>query len=134
LNKHLLKQSGNVARQLRKLNLRAKTITLKLKHTDFKQVTRSTTLDVPIQSSDRIFVEASQLLADYPLTKQVRLIGVGVSGMVSSEVPIQLELFDQTQYKNKHWEKLDQTLDTIAHKFGKNAVRRASLGKKKPTS
>ena len=132
LDKHLLKQSGNVAKQLRKLDVRAKTITLKLKHADFKQVTRSTTLTVPIQSSDKIFLEVSRLLAEYPLKKQVRLIGVGVSGLISAELPIQLSLFDETQKRDGHWEKLDQTLDTITHKFGKNAIKRASLSKKKP--
>jgi DNA polymerase-4 len=131
LDKHLLKQSGNVAKQLRKMDMRAKTITLKLKHADFKQVTRSTTLHIPVQSSDRIFLEASRLLTEYPLRKQVRLIGVGVSGLVSREVPVQLGLFDKTLKKRDHWEKLDLTLDTITHKFGKNAIRRASLNKKK---
>lgn len=132
LDKYLLKHSEDVAKQLRKLDVRAKTITLKLKHADFKQATRSTTLTVPIQSSDKIFLEASRLLAGYPLKKQVRLIGVGVSGLVSTELPIQLSLFDETKKKDDHWEKVDRTLDTITQKFGKNAIRRASLSKKKP--
>ena len=132
LEKYLLKHSEDVAKQLRKLDMRTKTITLKLKHADFKQVTRSTTLTVPIQSSDKIFLEVSRLLAEYPLKKQVRLIGVGVSGLISAELPIQLSLFDETQKRDGHWEKLDQTLDTITHKFGKNAIKRASLSKKKP--
>jgi DNA polymerase-4 len=132
LDKTLLKHSEDVAKQLRKLDMRAKTITLKLKHADFKQVTRSTTLTVPVQTSDKIFLEASRLLAEYPLKKQVRLIGVGVSGLVSAEMPIQLSLFDEPQKKDGHWEKVDRTLDTITQKFGKNAIRRASLSKKKP--
>jgi DNA polymerase-4 len=132
LDKYLLKHSEDVAKQLRKLDMRAKTITLKLKHGDFKQVTRSATLTVPIQSSDKIFLEASRLLAGYPLQKQVRLIGVGVSGLISRELPVQLSLFDETKKKDDHWEKLDRTLDTITHKFGKNVVKRASLSKKKP--
>ena len=133
LDKYLLQQSADVAGQLRKLDMRAKTIILKLKHADFKQVTRSTTLAVPTQSSDKIYLEASRLLAGYPLTKQVRLVGVGVSGLVSAELPIQLSLFDETKKKKDHWEKVDQTVDTITHKFGKNAIRRASLSKRKST-
>ncbi len=130
LDKYLLKHSQDVAKQLRKLGMRAKTIVLKLKHADFKQVTRNTTLTVPTQSSDKIFLEASLLLDGYPLKRQVRLIGVGVSGLVSVELPVQLSLFDETQKKDDHWEKLDRTLDTITHKFGKNAIKRASLSKK----
>jgi DNA polymerase-4 len=132
LDKYLLKHSQDVAKQLRKLGMRAKTIVLKLKHADFKQVTRNTTLTVPTQSSDKIFLEASLLLDGYSLKRQVRLIGVGVSGLVSVDLPVQLSLFDETQKKDDHWEKLDRTLDTITHKFGKNAIKRASLSKKKP--
>jgi DNA polymerase-4 len=131
LDKYLLKHSQDVAKQLRKMGMRAKTITLKLKHADFKQITRSTTLTAPIQSSDKIFLEASRLLTDYPLQKQVRLIGVGVSSLVSRELPVQLSLFDETKKKDEHWEKIDQTIDTITQRFGKNAVKRASLSKKK---
>jgi DNA polymerase-4 len=132
LNKYLLRHCEDVAKQLRKLRLRAKTVTLKLKHTDFKQVTRNTTLAVPIQSSEKICHEASRLLARYPLKKQVRLIGVAVSGLVSGDLPIQLSLFEETKKKDDHWQKVDRTLDSIAQKFGNNAVRRASLSKKTP--
>ncbi|UCH22087.1 MAG: DNA polymerase IV [Deltaproteobacteria bacterium] len=130
LNKYLLRHCEDVAKQLRKLGLRAKTVTLKLKHADFKQVTRNSTLTVPIQTSDKIYHEASRLLARYPLKKQVRLIGVAVSVLVSEDLPIQLSLFGEIKKKNDHWQKVDRTLDSIAQKFGNNAIRRASLSKK----
>jgi hypothetical protein len=69
-------------------------------------------------------------LANYPLKKQVRLIGVGVSGLVSVNLPLQLNLFEEIKVKGNHWEKVDRALDTITQKFGKNAIKRASLGKK----
>jgi DNA polymerase-4 len=133
LNTLILRHSEDVAKQLRKMGVRAKTVTLKLKHADFKQVTRSTTLRVPVQSSDKIYSEASRLLADYPLKKQVRLIGVGVTGLVSANLPLQLNLFEEIKIKGDHWEKVDRALDTITQKFGRNAIKRASLRKKNHT-
>jgi DNA polymerase-4 len=129
LNQHLLRHAEDVAKQLRTLDLRARTITLKLKYTDFQQVTRSTTLATPIQSSDKIFLEASNLLAEYSLIKQVRLIGMGVAGLVSTTIPVQLNLFEKLRTKDHSWEKVDRTVDSITEKFGKDAIRRAAFRK-----
>jgi hypothetical protein len=57
----------------------------------------------------------------------VRLIGVGTSGFKPAALPVQLELFDLQAADDKSWSKLDRTLQTIAEKFGRDAVRRASL-------
>ncbi len=129
LHQHLLRHAEDVAQQLRKLEVRARTITLKLKHSDFKQVTRSKTLTIPIKSSDKIFLEASQLLAKYSPTKQVRLIGVGASGLVPTAMPVQLNLFENRKKQDYNWEKVDQTMDSITDRFGKDAIRRAILRK-----
>lgn len=127
LKKILLKQSQSVARDLRKMGVRAKTITLKLKHDDFKLVTRRVTISIPTQSSERIYTEATKLLRQYGLAQKVRLVGVGASGFINAEEPVQLDMFNSEATKGRNWEKVDRALDTIKHKFGKNVVRRASL-------
>jgi DNA polymerase-4 len=116
-----------VGRELRKLKVKAKTITLKLKHVDFKQITRSTTIDNPTQSSETIYSTASRLLLKYRLKTKIRLIGVGASGFVPSSKPFQMELFEQKEKKGNNWEKVERAIDTIIEKFGKDAVRRATL-------
>ena len=127
LNKYILKQAEEVARQLRKTNVKARTITLKLKHADFKIITRRKTIDNPTQSSKTIYRHAAKLLDDYRLSQKVRLIGVGVSGFKSAGVPVQLDLFDQVKKSDKSWEKVDRTLENITTKFGRNAIKRATL-------
>ncbi len=127
LKQYLLKQADEVARHMRKSATRGKTITLKLKHADFKQITRSTTIGIPTQSSKTIFRCASQLLDDYQLTQKIRLIGVGVSGFASSDTPVQLELFDQNNNSGKNWESVDRTVEKISEKFGSDAIKRATL-------
>ncbi len=127
LNKYILKQAEEVARQLRKTNVKARTITLKLKHADLKIITRRRTLDNPTQSSKTIYRHAAKLLDDYRLSQKVRLIGVGVSGFKSAGVPVQLDLFDRVKKSDKSWEKVDRTLENITTKFGRNAIKRATL-------
>jgi DNA polymerase-4 len=127
LKRYLLKQAEEVARHMRKSDARGKTITLKLKHSDFKQITRSTTIDVPTQSSKTIYRCAALLLDDYELTQKIRLIGVGVSGFISTDKPVQLELFNRRAGTAKNWEKVDRTVEDISNKFGRNAITRATL-------
>lgn len=127
LHKYLLQQSEEVARQLRKAGFRARTITLKIKHADFKQFTRSKTIHIPTRSSETIYRYAAELLENYPLTQQIRLIGVGTSGFTSASLPVQLNLFDRIEQNDKTWEKVDRTVESIAQKFGREAIRRGTL-------
>ena len=127
LKQVLLNQSGRVSRELRKMGVKARVVTLKLKHDDFKQVTRRVTIQTPTQFTDTIYKEAVRLLDQYSLSRKVRLVGVGASGFVSAAEPVQMGIFDNTLSGNKNWEKVDLTLDHIGKKFGKGVVHRASL-------
>ena len=127
LKRYILKQAERVARELRKLDVRARTISVKIKHSDFKQVTRSVTIEDPTQSSEVIIREAFQLLERYRMPKEARLIGVGVSNLVSETGPAQVDIFERDDPENSNWEKLDEAIDTITEKFGTDVIKRASL-------
>jgi len=129
LVEYLLGQSEDVAKQLRKLEVMAKTITLKIKHADFKQVTRSTTLSIPTRSSKSIYREAVRLLESYPIRKKIRLIGVGASGLICRGIPVQIGMFGGATKSGDKWEKVDRAVDSIAEKFGTAAIKRATLNK-----
>lgn len=129
LNNYILEQAESVARQLRKEGVKAKTVTLKIKHADFKQVTRSTTLPVPTQSSETIYQTASRLLNKYRMKTKIRLIGVGASGLRADSAPAQMSLFKDLKSKNGNWEKVDKTVDSITAKYGKDVIKRGSLTK-----
>ena len=133
LKQYLQSQAEEVGRQLRKADLRARTVTLKVKDADFKQVTRSKTLPVPTQSSETIFKSAAMLLDDYRLEKRVRLIGVGASGLITGGTPVQKDLFDGPVKQDATWEKIDRTMDAITSKFGPESIwkgedRRSEVG------
>ena len=127
LRRYLLRQSEEVAKQMRKAGVRAKTITIKIKDADFKQVTRRTTIAIPTQSSKTIYRHAESLLEKFKITKKIRLIGVGTSGFSSVTASLQMGLFENHKETKDEWEKVDKTLDSIIKKFGKEVIRRATL-------
>ena len=126
LRHHLLRQADEVAAQLRKLGVRARTVTLKLKHSDFRQISRQATLGRPTQSGSTIFATACDLLDAYEPALPVRLVGVGASGLMDERTPAQRSLFAETGPVPGGWEKADLALDAISARFGKGAVKRAT--------
>ena len=127
LKEHLLAQSQEVGRQLRKQGFLTRTITLKLKDRDFKLITRSTTLDRPSQSSETLYRTVIALLERQALDKAVRLIGVGASALIADSTPQQACLFSGLGHPADGWEKVDRAIDRIAERFGRAAVYRGSL-------
>lgn len=127
LHGFLLTQSENVGKQLRAKGFRARTVSLKIKESDFKQVTRRLTLPEPTQSSETIYQSAIQLLSSYPILKPIRLIGLGAENLVPSEMPMQLNLFNGPPQRNSNWERVDRAVDLITQKYGPGSVTKAGL-------
>lgn len=122
----LLRQSERIGRELRQEGLRGRTVTLKLKFGDFRQITRSRTLPDPTDSDAVIFAAAQALLEAESLPKAVRLIGVGVSHF--GEEPRQLTLFERPQDKTRqHLGRIDSAVDAIRGRFGREAIVRGRL-------
>ena len=126
LARRLLEQSERVGRRLRAEGFRGRTVTLKLKHRDFRQITRSVTLREPTQVGETIYLEARKLLAVYSLRSKVRLVGVGVSNLEPAGDAAQLELFGGGSAAEK-WERAERAADEINRRFGEDALRRGSL-------
>ena len=127
----LLRQAERVGRNLRAQGLAGRTITLKLKHDDFSQKTRSKTLKQPTNLTRSIYDAAMELLREYKLERPLRLIGVGVSLFGTPEQQFSL-LPDQEEPGLRREANLDATLDALRGKFGSGAVVRGKLftGKK----
>jgi DNA polymerase-4 len=125
LSRCLLTQSQSVARDLRRKCMRARTINLILKTSDFQRHSRSRTLDKPVQSAERIYQTALDLLKTFPLTQAVRLVGVGAASLQPDWMPVQADLFPDPQHNlDSKWEKVDRALDAVADRFGESAVKR----------
>ncbi len=123
LERWLLDQAERVGRRLRRHGYKGRTVTLKIKFADFKMITRSKTLDEPTRSTRRIFTTAADLLREEPLPQKVRLIGISVSNFHHGDS--QLSLFPEVERMRE--DKLDQALDAIRDKFGKQALVRGRV-------
>lgn len=69
-----------VAQRASQHQLKGRTVTIKIRYSDFKQITRSLSLANPFNDSATISDVARQVFSDtIPEDKQIRLIGVGLS-------------------------------------------------------
>ena len=122
LRRELLRLSDEVAWRLRKHNLQARTVNLKLRYGDFSTLTRQATPAEPVDSAPVIY---SHVLALFEKTwdrRPLRLVGVGGSNLV--QPGRQLRLFEQ---EDRRQAQLDAALDRIRARYGASAIRRASL-------
>ncbi|WP_374987996.1 DNA polymerase IV [Marinoscillum sp. MHG1-6] len=95
----VVKEAMNIAditfKRYDKLEKSGRTITLKVKFDDFKSITRSHTLEQPLQSLETLRSEVMRLIdPNITETNGVRLLGVGISNFKSpsEDSPIQLTL------------------------------------------
>jgi DNA polymerase-4 len=85
--------SESLGRSLKKDRLRARTIKIKVRYSDFTTITRQITLDSAIYSTEVIKEAAKKLFEERtPLNRSIRLIGLGVSNLTQLG-EVQLHLF-----------------------------------------
>ena len=123
LRKWLLLQSENVGRELRRDGLLARTVTLKVKYSDFRVVTRSRTLHEPTNCTRSLFSVVDQLLNELNMNSKVRLTGVGASNLCTGVK--QMKLFKESTALKQ--EQVDRAMDDIETRFGKEALKRGLL-------
>jgi DNA polymerase-4 len=124
--KELLSLSNKVARRMRRKGLEGKTVSLKVKYGDFKQITRSITLPEYTDDGHEIYSTVCSLLTKTATGKRpVRLLGVSISH-ISTTSEDQLSLF-RMEDKPKKKKELHNAMDSICEKFGDKGIRPATL-------
>jgi len=125
--KEILSLAGRVARRMRREMVKGATVSLKVKYSDFRQISRASRLDVPTDDSSGIYAAACRLLKKTDVGKRpVRLLGISLSRLTYPENGTQLSLFgpDSASLKQKE---LNTALDSICDKFGEKSIRPATL-------
>ena len=124
IRKTLFELSEQVGRRLRDKNLRAKTITLKVRFSDFRTITRSRTIADPTNLGEDIFDSVWELFKkDNSSRKQIRLVGVSASSLTETKSK-QLSFFEGERDRK---ENLARNLDRLHDKMGERIVRRGSV-------
>lgn len=112
------------ASQLREEGLRARCVSLKLRDSNFKTVTRSHTLNKAACEDHIIFDTVVGLFRKlFTRRTRVRLVGVALTSLTSGASP-QMELFENLDAKQ--WQKLYQGIDRIRDKYGFRSILRGS--------
>lgn len=122
LDSILLTFAEIIGRRLRKAELTAQTITLKIRYPDFKTVTRSKTISAPSDADMTIYQTGADLLSELRKQKpsRVRLIGLSVGKLQSGSRVCQDSLFAAKVNKP-----VDEVLDSIKDRFGERIITRA---------
>ena len=118
----LLAQSQRLSSRLRRAGVGGRTITLKVRFSDFATVTRSHTESTGIDGARHIYRIAVELAAARGRTDPVRLLGLGASGLEPTYTPAQIELTS-----NENWNRVEDAVAEVRTKFGEMAVKPARL-------
>jgi DNA polymerase-4 len=122
LESTLIALTEDVCRRLRRKRLEARTLTVKIRYSDFVTHTCSHTLSRPLDVDETFFKEVLALFRQGRRRRyHLRLVGVGLSNLVPRAW--QDDLFDQELPLLRE---LDLKLDVIREKYGKQAVRRGA--------
>ena len=101
MNIELEKLARLVSDRLQRYQLKGRTVTVKIKYSDFRQITRSRSLEQPVADTETIAAVAKELLQTTdPEDKKTRLLGISLSNFHEPVRPQkkdswQLRLFDQ---------------------------------------
>lgn len=121
----LLRVTERAARRLRDQKLATRTISIKIRFSDFTTITRSKTIDLPTNSTQEIYDQVRRLFNALALVRaRVRLVGVRLENLESDHGLLeQLTLGS----REKGWRQVDKALDRARRRFGGGALKPARL-------
>ncbi len=120
---HLRAAADEIARRLRKGELRARGVRVKLKTADFQIHTRQARLPTPAADAGPLYEGGVALLSHFELNAPLRLVGLTAYDLEEGDAPLQLDLFGQPAADRRG--RLSAALDAVEARFGEGALRRS---------
>ena len=121
MERELLRLTERTATRLRKADLAAGTVHIKIRQSDFKTFTRQRRVQPPASGTDQVYAVARDLLGVWLARNpgaRIRLLGVGGSDLVPAAQP---DLFAAENTESA----VDKTVDEIRDRFGTGVLGRA---------
>jgi DNA polymerase-4 len=120
LMSEIVRMTEKICFELRKEEMVAGCVTIKLRYPDFETTSRQAS--IPHTSADDEIIPIAKALFHqlFKKGKQVRLLGVRLSNLNNHSV--QVNLFNNTERKNA----LYKSVDEVKNRFGKSSIMRAS--------
>jgi len=124
LETELLALVVRLGRDLRRHELRARTITVKLRDADFRTRQAARSVTPAIESDRALFTIARDRLAALRRARRsaARLIGIAVSGLEAGAGPVQLSAFEEPGSETEKDRRLARATDELRRRFGAGAV------------
>ena len=128
--RELLRLVDRTAGRLRSKGLCGRTVTMKVRFSNFKTITRSRTLEQAVDTPFEIYDVVRDLYQKLdPDRPRIRLLGVSVSGVVPGPPKRQLELVEEVagSASAERRSRATEAIDDIRERFGDEAVTQATL-------
>jgi DNA polymerase-4 len=123
VERQLLALSERVCWRARKRDVRARTVTLKLRYSDFETLTRSRTLDRPTNEERAVYGCIRDLLRlAWTRRLSIRLVGVALSNLEGRSSQLPLPFGEGTPAS------IGQAIDEVRARFGYDAIRFGAAG------
>lgn len=121
LKKHLWQLCEKLSARLKQKHLSAKTVTLKLKTSNFRSISRSVSISSPTQMAEILYTQGKFLLKPECSGLKYRLIGIGVSKFSNDQDADMPDLIDPVM-DNKI--KTEKAIDRIRDRFGSHIINK----------
>ena len=121
IERTLLGMSEGVAGRLRDSGVKASTVTVKIRDSSFRTITRQRTLPEATDLTEPIFRTALELARSEVRGLRIRLLGVTASGLGERD---QMSLFGLDDPRRR---RVVEAADAVRHRFGDRAITRARL-------
>jgi DNA polymerase IV len=128
----LMDLADDVGMTARRNDKKGRTVHITLKYSDFRVITRQTTIPSTGATKEIYQAGCSLLEQNWSRFHPVRLIGISLSGFHEACSSAQLSLFDQTgdKVRNDKNDRIDKAMDKIRNKHGSEIITFAALVKK----
>jgi DNA polymerase-4 len=114
-----------VTSRMRTAQVAGRTVTLRVRFADFTTITRSRTLSEATDVTQVVYRTAGDLFAALGLQRaRIRLVGVRVEGLVPRALVHHQLMLGEREHG---WSDADRAVDRATSRFGKAAVRPATL-------
>ena len=118
----LKKLTRDVVNKMNEKKYYTKTITITLRNTDFKTITRSKSVDDYLDDYNDIFEIVTELVESNYNNEQLRLLGVGVSNLIEeNNIPKEYNLFTISDKDTKDYV-LKNLMKEYQQKYGEKAL------------
>lgn len=123
----LMALSESVSARLRKHGFKCNVVEVSIRDNGLSSFSRQMKIKTPTNITDEIVQTAFALFkANYNWKQPIRSLGVRASDLVLEDIPVQLDLFNDQEKRDK-LEKLDRAVDDIRRRFGYFSVQRAAM-------